>query len=297
MLKLLLNRPEVHTEVALREVCRSYGARVFAKVRVADVLPIEHSCISSELYRYALQAHFDFVAAEESTRALFAVEFDGPSHVTATGMERDQKKAALCKRFECPLLRINSRYLTSRYRGINLLAWCIESWFLQRGFEAEQAAGRIRYDEPFDAFSILRLDDNSNRFPLWLSCDVLQQFRAWAVAGLTLDPGPSCILGVDRTGSIRALAFIRVDSTEGVVVRSAMRSQLFPIDLPELLNEVALFDLHESLKTTISGTTKPLSIRAIKTQIDQFMRDHTFLGGHYVTQGSSPLTPNFRGGA
>jgi hypothetical protein len=73
MLKLLLNYSEAHTDESLRAVCDAYGARVFPKVRVADVLPIEHSGISDDLYRYALQGHFDFVAAEQSSVTVHGV--------------------------------------------------------------------------------------------------------------------------------------------------------------------------------------------------------------------------------
>lgn len=61
MLKPLLNLPESETDSRLREVCDDFDARVFAKVRVADVLQIERSGIDDVLYRYALQAHFDFI--------------------------------------------------------------------------------------------------------------------------------------------------------------------------------------------------------------------------------------------
>lgn len=293
MLKLLLNRPEAETDASLRHVCEAYGARVFPKVRVADVLPIEQSGISADLYRYALQSHFDFVAAESSHRPLFAVEFDGPAHSKPPSAERDRKKAALCERFQCPLLRITSRYLSPVYRGMNLLSWCIEAWFVQRAFETEQAAGHIPFDEPFDALAICRMSGNPNRFPLWLSCDIYQEFRAWAAQGVTLDPAPSCVLGRDGSGNIRALSFTRISPSSGVFARSAMRSQMFPIDLPDLLNEVAAFELHEAVQQVHSGGRRPLPIASVKAQIDEFMRTHTFLGGHYASQGRSPLVPTF----
>ena len=80
MLKRLLNLPESVTDQRLREVCDDFNAKVYAKVRVADVLPIERSGIDNGHYRYALQAHFDFVVTDSADQSLFAVEFDGSGH-------------------------------------------------------------------------------------------------------------------------------------------------------------------------------------------------------------------------
>jgi hypothetical protein len=43
ILKKLLNNPERITYGRLREVCARHGTEVYAKVRLADVLPIEGS--------------------------------------------------------------------------------------------------------------------------------------------------------------------------------------------------------------------------------------------------------------
>ena len=71
--KCLLNFPEAKTNERLRQVCDDFDSRVFIKIRVADVLPIGGSGITNDLYRYALQAHFDFVIADEQHHPLFAV--------------------------------------------------------------------------------------------------------------------------------------------------------------------------------------------------------------------------------
>jgi len=111
MLKQLLNLPEAETDRRLREICEDFDARVFAKIRVADVLPIEQSGIDDELYRYALQAHFDFVVSDGRSNPLFVVEFDGAGHAEPDAQRRDKMKNDLCERFEVPLLRVNRRYL------------------------------------------------------------------------------------------------------------------------------------------------------------------------------------------
>jgi hypothetical protein len=80
MVKRILNRSEKQTEEQLSPLATGNGARIFSKIRVADVLEIENSGISAEAFTYALSAHFDFLICDKSDLPLFAVEFDGPSH-------------------------------------------------------------------------------------------------------------------------------------------------------------------------------------------------------------------------
>ena len=55
--KRLLNYREEQTRRILSESTLNNSARLFAKVRVQDVLPIENSGISDALFSYALRAH------------------------------------------------------------------------------------------------------------------------------------------------------------------------------------------------------------------------------------------------
>jgi hypothetical protein len=80
MFKRLLTVPEERTYDRLGEVCSRNGARLFPKARLADVLPIDHSGLSNQLFAFALRSHFDFVIADYNHMPLFSVEFDGQSH-------------------------------------------------------------------------------------------------------------------------------------------------------------------------------------------------------------------------
>jgi uncharacterized protein DUF2726 len=64
MLKRLLNQSEKETYTILGQLTGEWGAHTFPKVRLADVLPIESSGISNDLYGFALQSHFDFVVTD-----------------------------------------------------------------------------------------------------------------------------------------------------------------------------------------------------------------------------------------
>lgn len=61
MFKKLFNSSERITYGRLRKVCARHGAEVHAKVRIADVLPIERSGLPAPFFEFALQAHYDFV--------------------------------------------------------------------------------------------------------------------------------------------------------------------------------------------------------------------------------------------
>ena len=111
MLKKLLNLPERITYERLREACARHKAEVYAKVRVADVLPIDRSGVSQELYEFALQAHYDFVVTGVEQDPLFAVEFDGSQHAEPLQAERDSKKDELSRRFSLPVLWVKAEDL------------------------------------------------------------------------------------------------------------------------------------------------------------------------------------------
>lgn len=147
----LLNHYEEVTYDSLTSVCESNGARVFPKVRLADVFAIEKSKLSSAHFGYCLRSHFDFLVTDKDYQPQFSVEFDGPLHrSSAVQRHRDLLKNDLCAHFAHGLLRINSKYLTPDYRGLDLLTYFVDAWFLERAFDEAQRSGAVPYDEPFD---------------------------------------------------------------------------------------------------------------------------------------------------
>lgn len=129
MLKRILNSPERITYARLREVCELHVAEVYAKVRLADVLPIEGSGVSQAYFEFALQAHYDFVVTGRDQAPLFALEFDGPQHGHSPQSERDAKKDELSGRFGLPLLRIRAEDLCRTEWQLDRLTELIQQWF------------------------------------------------------------------------------------------------------------------------------------------------------------------------
>lgn len=153
---LLVNRYEVATDAALNEAAASAGVRVCMKVKMSDVLNIRSSGLSDEEFSYACKAHFDFVItdAPESVPQ-FAVEFDGPSHVTdETAMRRDAMKDTIAERLGLRVLRIDSAFLR-RHERFTLVGLLVEIWAADRAFAEAQERGEVPHDEPFCYFSVM----------------------------------------------------------------------------------------------------------------------------------------------
>jgi len=214
---LLVNIGEAETDAVLREVATKLDVRVFAKTRLADVVEIRRSGLSNDEYRYALQAHLDFVIALASDgRPHFAVEFDGPYHDTDAGAQRrDTMKGSICARLGLPLLRIDADYLRT-VRGFRLLAWLVELWFLDEAFSEEQMHGRIPRDEPFDPQSVMELKDGRITFPYSLAGDAQQEIARAYGQGLCNAPHPDHYFRT-RDNLVRRTPSCRFPATAGLL--------------------------------------------------------------------------------
>lgn len=297
MFKRILNTPERTTHELLRDACSRRSAEVFAKIRVADILPIENSGISDTLFRFALQSHFDFVVADKQQSPLFAVEFDGPTHREAIQIERDSKKDTLCNRFGFPMLRINAGYINRKYRNLHLLTWFVEVWFFYKAVEEGQQSGALPADEdfcPFSEISIPRIKEGSS---LWLSLEphlrsevvsIIEDSRSRPALWLSKEPRlkliklhnsgivatyvPSVIIGRDENGMYRRLSFIRMGEQTGVFVTSEMTSQRFCIHESEALHEILPFLLHERVVDAVNGDDPALSWKRVKSVVEGFRK-------------------------
>ena len=234
----------------LASVAAPYGLRVNTKVRVADVCPTEGSGISKELFKYALMAHFDFLMTNDDHVPQFAVEFDGPHHNTPKIKLLDAKKDALCQVFNFPLLRIKISYLPKKYNRLSLLEWIIDVYHMEEAFNEAQAKGNIPPDEPFDPFLILAtgVNGDTRRFPYWISRDANIAIKRLHKQGKIALPGTSGFIGKDARGNIRGIEYLKVNDTHGILVKSGMRSQLFPMSFTDLLRELLLILVYEKLK-------------------------------------------------
>ena len=284
-LKKVLNLHEVVTHKRLSDACDRVGASVFAKVRLADVLPIERSGIDSDLYAFALRSHFDFLVTDSDHSPLFVVEFDGPSHDSPKQLRRDLLKNRLCDRFDLPMLRVNARYLTKTYGTMDLLTWFVDVWFLARAFEEAQQSGTIPWDEPFDHKFLMPGECRGVTFPWWLAADVEQKLRKLSEEGRCWDPGSSWIVGHDQDENHRALGYIRITRDSGVSCTTGMRRQRFPGPIDELLGDIVTHELCQRVVSVLDGSEIGESIESIKAKMKQFADRYDFCSVHSTSRG------------
>jgi len=277
MLKRLLNQYEEVTCEMLRAVCAPNGARVYAKVRLADIFPIEGSGISSEDFRFALQSHVDSLVVNQCCQPEFCVEFDGPTHKDPGQVCRDKRKNGLFERFDASLLRINSRYLTRKFRGLDLLTYFVEVWFLANAFYEAQENGGVPYDEPFDPASIMTdMKTPTRRWPYWLSLESQLAIQSLHKEGRVASFGCSDWIGQDKDGNYRCLAWLYVTSNAVVFAKTGMHYQRFRgVDQSDLLSMIARVDLYEELLRVLNGAKASEPPEALEMELDTFQREFT----------------------
>ncbi|MGB6134319.1 MAG: DUF2726 domain-containing protein [Acidobacteriaceae bacterium] len=156
-LKPVLNRGENAVLDIARAVCEATGAEAFAKIRMADVVRIEGSGISDQLYRYALSAHFDVLVTKDNL-AYLAIEFDGAGH----NIQNDLKKAEICDRFGIPLVRVTENHLGTKLFEDTAVGFFIWQLFCVDMFLAEYANDPY---EPYDPEFFISVPGKSREWP------------------------------------------------------------------------------------------------------------------------------------
>ncbi|KIV58963.1 hypothetical protein AM501_09500 [Aneurinibacillus migulanus] len=268
MLKKLQNEPEKLTSDQIEEICKKYGAKVYPKIRVADVFEITGSGISNELYSYALKAHFDTIVYDMHSNPIFAVEFDGNRHISdPVQIERDLKKNKLCERFGLPLLRITSDFLHERYRGINLLSWFIEVWFMSQCFYQAKEEGNFSYDEPFMPMSLYGISGSDREFPLWLSKSAREKIATLRERGLIENSMPATVVWVDQNRNYHCLAWVVIENNTVAFSKNKMRGQQFPAPIHDLIEDITVIDLTEKLINILKGKNTGQTINQLNEEI------------------------------
>ncbi len=276
-----LNKYEEVTYEKLKALCDQNGAHVFAKVRVADAIPIERGSASTKDFSFALRSHLDFLVTDRRYSPLFAVEFDGPYHNREAQRGRDRIKNDLCERSALPLLRINANYLDRLCRGFDLLTYFVDVWFLNAAFEDAQRRGEIPWDEGFDPVSVIS-NGSGAKWPYWLSVDIHVAIERLQEQGLLRDPLISHWVGVDKVGNYRCLCWIRVPDGRFVIAETGMRAQRFPVMESDVITQVAAFEVYEKITQVLKGNDKPESESTFvrRWQFNKKSYDERAFGGY-----------------
>lgn len=269
-----LNSYEEVTYDKLRAVTEPVGAHVFSKVRLADVIPVNNSGISNEEFSFSLKSHVDFLVTDSEQDVQFCVEFDGPTHRQPEQIRRDELKNQLLTKFRVPFIRINSRYLEERYRGLDLLTYFVDVWFLARAFDEAQERGQIPPEESFDPTFILSDGQpNGKKWPYWISIELQADIQRMFKEHLVAQPAPSHWIGLDERGNYRCLAWLFVTHETCVFIETGMRGHRFPaVYSSDLLSQLAVYDLHEALEKALDGSAAPASRDVLESRLADYER-------------------------
>jgi hypothetical protein len=268
----LLNSYEEVTYNRVRNVAAQHNAHAFAKVRIADAVPINNSGVSDADFSFALKAHLDFLVTDAQYSPLFAVEFDGPSHRMDTQQQRDRRKDAIMERFKLPLLRINANYLNRKYRDFDLLTYFIEVWFLRDAFSMAQMSGHIPQDEIFDPASVLSGGINKRPWPYWLSIEIQAKIQDLFKDRQVGSSHPSYWIGLDDLARYRCLMWILIPDQGCCFVETGMHTQLFPVSESDILIQVAMFDLFDQLQDVLRGYHAPYAHAKLDERINYYTK-------------------------
>lgn len=287
--KKLFNLHEEASNIHLSKNAKQFGAKVVPKMRIADVLNIKSSGLSNEEYRYALQAHFDFILYDDENNPLFAVEFDGPLHENdMITIKKDILKNTICEKLEFPLLRINADFLTKKIKNFSILSWIIEVWFFGQEFFKQQEQGLIPIDEIFDYSFIMKpfLKDGilDVDFPYFLSANaiiLINKCRAQGTISRVIFKAYE-----DKMGFTYGIIIASIDERKGIMSKVRVKSfNFYPPSPSDIVEELAVIDIANKIKTFLNNKEKCIDSKPIFDFLNKIQfnsKDVTFLRGFSI---------------
>ena len=263
----LLNKSE---EVAFREleaITSDNALRLFANQRLPDVILKEGTYLPPRTFDFYTRSHVDFVVTDENSKPLLAVEYDGPSHSEPRQIERDKIKDELCASADLGVLRITANHVTKLFRGMSVLRWIIEVMELEKAFYREQEAGRIPWDEPFDA-SFLWVD-GKREYPWHLSLSAHSAIREFLESFPSRDKGLQTFTATDAEQNSHELAVLWTDG-QVIWAKTAVRHQNVEFPAYDLLDHIGICELHLALSRFQRGEAQAATAPQLQRILQKF---------------------------
>jgi hypothetical protein len=284
----LVNRTEELVFKELSAIAADNDLKVFPKMRLQDVILKGKTVLLPRHFEYYTRSHFDFVLANPDFSPVMAIEYDGPTHQSASQIERDEIKNMLCKDSGLPILRINANHVLRTFRGMTLLRWIVEVRELQRAFYEAQARESIPIDEPFDPL-LMDVLGNGRRFPYWLSVSATQEInKLTRNSGSSVPKGWSNLTGYDEIGNIFELSFLYVGD-QVHWAKTGVRQQDADFPIFDLAQEVAICELWQRVKLN-----QPVTLTQFEPVHDRFLRKYrpgsSTVSGNYPFNRRSPFS-------
>jgi hypothetical protein len=161
--------------------------------------------------------------------------------------------------------------LDDRFRGLDLLTYFVECWFLMKSFHKAQDDGLISPEEDFDPTFILIDGAKSKRWPYWLSFDVQAKLRDLHKTGQTLFDMPNYWIGVDDHDNYRFLVWLQVENQRPVAIETGMKAHHFrAVDMSDLLQQIAVFELYDAVIATLNGRAACRTEKEVTQRLNLF---------------------------
>src|SRR5262249_45263410 len=162
-----------------------------------------------------------------------------------------------------------------QYRGLDLLTYFVDVWFLQEAFDEAQRNGGVPYDEPFDPASIYSDGtQDGKRWPYWLSVDLQTRIQKLYEEERVDQMAPSHWVGVDHGGNYRCLSWLTLPDKRAIYTTTGMRSQNFPVVVSHLLSMLGIFDVFEKIQQYLRGEIVGVSRTELRNKISFFKRNY-----------------------
>jgi hypothetical protein len=100
--------------------------------------------------------------------------------------------------------------------------------------------------------------------------DVRKNIRRVHESGKCRSPIPSSLMGVDLIGTHHAVGFLRITEDSVACSRIALRAQLFPTSMNELVEEILLHELYQELLDVIRGRGRSVTRAELGATISTF---------------------------
>lgn len=78
---------------------------------------------------------------------------------------------------------------------------------------------------------------------------------------------PSEWVGADAQGNYHGIMWLRTTKESGVMARSGIQAQCFPINKRQILSELLVFQLYDELESTMRGDSTALPISEIDAAV------------------------------
>jgi very-short-patch-repair endonuclease len=283
----LLNRSESAVDKELLGITSNTGMRVFPKMRLSDVIQKGRTSLTQREFDFYTRSHFDFVLADNASRPLMVVEYDGPIHTQdRVQRERDEIKNELCQKANLGLLRINDRYVTKLENGMTLLRWIIEVREIAKAFDEAQINGQIPWDEPFDP-TFVQPGVDAKGFPYWISQNSTQSIHEFFdKLDRSMPKGWTSICGEDEKGNGFRMSFLYFGE-QVLWIQTGMKKQNLDFGLDDLLMELDTCELGLRLKKYREGEISSCAKGEILPIFQRFCEKYRALPSH--SSGTDPF--------